>query len=73
MYFVDNIQRQLPEKSLIYMGVNTLLLLNPYYAVSSALMRFAIIAAGNRDCVRCGQKAPPDCESEISQLRFLFL
>lgn len=61
MYFVDNIQRQLPEKSLIYMGVNTLLLLNPYYAVSSALMRFAIIAAGNRDCVRCGQKAPPDC------------
>lgn len=65
MYFVGNILQQLNEKSLIYSGVNILLLLNPYYAVSSALMRFAIIAAGNRDCVRCGKKALPNCESAI--------
>lgn len=65
MYFVDNIQRQSSHKSVIYSGVNFILLLNPYYAVSSALMRFAIIAAGNRDCVYCGKKAPPDCEYEI--------
>lgn len=57
MFFLGTLQIE----SLIYSLVRILLLFNPYYAVSSALMRFAIIATGNRDCARCGKKATPDC------------
>lgn len=62
MFFVGLVLREYHSTSIWYSIASVILLLNPYYAVSSALMRYSLIALGNRGCTLCGKDAPPDCE-----------